>query len=508
MIIYFILYFSFLGDAFGDVLVLSQLNSMQSYDTISGQQTTLMQYPDNDLVNIASSKAGGPLLVALKSGIFQMFFAGTGFPVYTQNTVIFLNGLRSDTVLVAVSPDFTLAVASDMSGSSYPRLYTSALSTSGSGIFNAYFSQLAGLWSTDLNSAPVDLWIHPSNLFCLGVNRAFSTIIKYTFSNQTSVVLAGKANSTGFMNGIGTVARFSNPNGIDISQDSSYAWITDYGNNQVRKLVISTANVTSICSVNKAWLLRFQSDYMIAWVVSRDGILYGISVPSGSILSTLTLDTSAPYTSLSIYLATTPCIPGSTYSTSGTTPCIPCGACGDNTYRSGTCTITRKTVCTDCTTCGNGKFMISACSYYLDTVCRNCTVCGAGQYASSACTGTTDTVCPNCLVCGAGQYASSVCTTSSNTVCPTCTVCGTGNYTSSACSATSDTVCGVCPSNSYCPNGVVSRACPGTSISPQGSSSFLNCSCPAGTSGTVTAQTASCSQCSPGSFCSGLSCQC
>ena len=189
------------------------------------------------------------------------------------------------------------------------------------------------------------------------------------------------------------------------------------------------------------------------------------------------------------------------------TVCSACKACGTGNYISSTCSATSDTVCSACGSCSTGYYG-TPCTATSNTVCGACSTCSTGQYPSSPCNATSNTVCSNCKTCTPStQYVSSPCTTTSNTGCSTCDVCGAGYYTSVACTGTTNTGCGVCPSNSYCKNGVVT-ACPGKSISPQGSSSFLNCSCPTGTSGTVTAQTATCSQCSPGSFCSGTSCQC
>ena len=195
--------------------------------------------------------------------------------------------------------------------------------------------------------------------------------------------------------------------------------------------------------------------------------------------------------------------------TSSNTVCTTCTVCGTGNYTSSACSATSNTVCTACGPCSTGQYASSPCTTSSNTVCAVCSTCSTGQYPRSVCNATSNTVCSTCDTCTPStQYVSSPCTTTSNTVCSACDVCGVGKYTTLACAGTTNTGCGVCPSNSYCKNGVVSTVCPGTSISPQGSSSFLNCSCPTGTSGIVTAQTSTCSQCSPGLFCSGQHCQC
>jgi hypothetical protein len=64
--------------------------------------------------------------------------------------------------------------------------------------------------------------------------------------DQFSVsVLAGAADgSYGTSNGIGTSARFMSPFGVTLSSDDSYALVADRDNNQIRKIVMSTSEVS------------------------------------------------------------------------------------------------------------------------------------------------------------------------------------------------------------------------------------------------------------------------
>ena len=242
------------------------------------------------------------------------------------------------------------------------------------------------------------------------------------------------------------------------------------------------------------------------------------------------------------------------------TVCSKCDVnCPTDSYMSSPCTRTRNTQCTNCTLCGVGKYLLSACTATSDTQCPDCDTCASYNfpptYTRSPCTATTNTICTACTSCATGNYSSSPCNLS-DTVCSKCDVCGPGQYFTMACTRRTNTGCNECPSNSYCTGqggpqicpgtsvspqrasncscpmgtyGIVTtqtavcyqcpsnsyctgqsspQTCPGTSVSPQRSSSFLNCSCPVGTYGIVTALFANCSQCQPGTFCSGLSCQC
>ena len=89
-----------------------------------------------------------------------------------------------------------------------------------------------------------------------------------------------------------------------------------------------------------------------------------------------------------------------------------------------------------------------------------------------------------------------------------CSVCAPGYYAVSACNTTDNTVCAICPANSQCGGGT-RTACPSPSVSPAGSQSFVNCSCPQGMRGQVTSSTnAQCYPCETGVFCPGQVCTC
>jgi sugar lactone lactonase YvrE len=62
-------------------------------------------------------------------------------------------------------------------------------------------------------------------------------IIQYTTANVL-YILAGSANVSGFVNGVGTVAQFSNPQGIAIDANNNI-YVADKNNNCIRKITIS-----------------------------------------------------------------------------------------------------------------------------------------------------------------------------------------------------------------------------------------------------------------------------
>ncbi len=85
------------------------------------------------------------------------------------------------------------------------------------------------------------------------VDRWNNRIRKVDLSTQTSSLIAGGGlvNTTGeddngYKEGVGSAARFRHPGGIAISPDSEYLYVTDSGNNRIRKINLSTERTTLI----------------------------------------------------------------------------------------------------------------------------------------------------------------------------------------------------------------------------------------------------------------------
>lgn len=175
--------------------------------------------------------------------------------------------------------------------------------------------------------------------------------------------------------------------------------------------------------------------------------------------------------------------------------CVPCAA---GTW----CYMGHKERCPDNTTSPTLSSYIVNCSCiagYTGPDGGPCSLCLQGTYknntGSNACTG-----------CAANTYMPFFGSTS----CLPTTNCPAGWWANPAYNAVSDNVCQRCPENYQC-QANTRTICPPPSVSPVGSSSYLNCSCPAGTFGSVTgpaANAATCTPCSQGMYCPGTVCQC
>lgn len=97
-------------------------------------------------------------------------------------------------------------------------------------------------------SYPIGIAASSNGIFILVSDQIISLIRKIVLATLAVTTIAGGngGTSTGYANGFGTSATFNSPYGIGISSDNSYALIADTSNHQIRQLVIATGEVTLI----------------------------------------------------------------------------------------------------------------------------------------------------------------------------------------------------------------------------------------------------------------------
>ena len=121
------------------------------------------------------------------------------------------------------------------------------ISTGESSIFAGSTSGSAG--STNgtgteaLFNGPTDITTDGTNLFV--ADKGNNAIRKIVISTGAVTLFAGSSTgASGSTDGTGTAALFSGPSGI--TTDGTNLYVSDAGNNSIRKIVISTAAVTTL----------------------------------------------------------------------------------------------------------------------------------------------------------------------------------------------------------------------------------------------------------------------
>ncbi|MBK6608012.1 MAG: hypothetical protein IPG24_21660 [Leptospiraceae bacterium] len=75
-------------------------------------------------------------------------------------------------------------------------------------------------------------------------DRANNMIRKVDISSTVVTTLIGSGGSSGDINGVGSIARINYPNGI--TTDGNYLYISDRGNNKIKRYLISSGVVTTM----------------------------------------------------------------------------------------------------------------------------------------------------------------------------------------------------------------------------------------------------------------------
>jgi hypothetical protein len=396
-----------------------------------------------------------------------------------------------------------------------------------------------GTGQSILLDTPTGLDISSDGRFAVFSEHAGNRIRKLdlTVNPYTSSFIAGsKTGASGFSDGVGAAALFYVPYQLVISPDMMFVFVSDYVNCALRKIVISTGTVTTLSKFpanqypgGLAWGGWDTLYLVVSWRIWRvaistgdmsffagavgaddpNGLLPSFKNPAGIAIMKCSVvgygvNTSSGMCSqcaANTYSVSGSCVvcPAKSSSVAGSTSCTificPAGnyyisrtiiQCASGTYFTGI----DATVCTQCEL---GTFS-TAIGATLKSTCMQCT---KGTYA-------TQTASVGCSKCGTGMYSSGLGASSVDM----CLSCDSGSYSS----AMGSDACILCPSNTFCPQSYMQPIiCPGNSTSPTSSTSYLNCTCPAGTSGFVANATYGlCALCSVGLFCvgTGLVCGC
>jgi hypothetical protein len=94
-------------------------------------------------------------------------------------------------------------------------------------------------------TTPRGLSLSPDNTFALVGDTDNHKIRKLVLSTLVVTTLAGLLSGSGSTNGIGSNSAFYYPGGLSFSTDGSFVLISDINNHRIRKLVVSTATVTT-----------------------------------------------------------------------------------------------------------------------------------------------------------------------------------------------------------------------------------------------------------------------
>jgi hypothetical protein len=120
-------------------------------------------------------------------------------------------------------------------------LSTSSVSTL-AGLNSSYAGSTDGVGSNTRFNLPYGVSISPDGSYALVADQVNHLIRKIIISTASVSSLAGLASSSGSTNGVGSNALFNNPFGVSVSSDGSYALVADKSNHLIRKITFSTTS--------------------------------------------------------------------------------------------------------------------------------------------------------------------------------------------------------------------------------------------------------------------------
>ena len=127
---------------------------------------------------------------------------------------------------------------------------------------------LDGTGSAARFNFPIQISTDGTSLFVC--DRANNMIRKVDISSTVVTTLIGSGGSSGDINGVGSIARINYPNGI--TTDGNYLYISDRGNNKIKRYLISSGVVTTMAG-----------DGTATAVDSTDGLTASFDMPCDSV---------------------------------------------------------------------------------------------------------------------------------------------------------------------------------------------------------------------------------
>jgi hypothetical protein len=445
---------------------------------------------------------------------------GIGTFVDNSTTSSYLGNVRS---IALDSGRNCLYVAESM----YSRIRRIDLSTSTvypmTGGGNSYgSSNVDGIGTSASFNSPSGFAMDSNGAYLFVSESGGNRIRRIQLSNTNVITLAGSGNvNMAFADGIGTAATFNNPSGIVIDKTDSNLYIADSNNYRIRKLLLSTNQVTTIAGSSSsvandgvgtqagfaslsAIAMHPTGTYLL--VSDTNGRLRSINIASGVVM---TLTQSGTFT-------TNP----TNYFSGGSSSALVFDPTGNYIYSNQymySSGVMQFALGTGSTRYFNTNFNVGTSSYYLSSLQTiSIDASGANMYLGDSMNGiiaklTLNNPCPAGTYCTAGTGNSTTCPLGS--YCPaasgipiSCTL--PGVYCPAGSSAQLQ-----CTGGNYCPDATNSQLCPAGSYCPSGSQNALTCSvsgsyCPAGSSaqlpcpgGSVCADLTSREICSAGFYC-------
>jgi DNA-binding beta-propeller fold protein YncE len=149
---------------------------------------------------------------------------------------------------IALSSDGTFALVADTGNHTIRRIEvaTGEVTTLAgqAGSFGAGSGD--GVGDTARFRSPDSIALSNDGTFALVADTGNDTIRRIEVATAEVTTLAGLAGESGSSDGVGDAARFTNPEGIALSSDGSFALVADGGNDTIRRIEVASGEVSTL----------------------------------------------------------------------------------------------------------------------------------------------------------------------------------------------------------------------------------------------------------------------
>ncbi len=189
---------------------------------------------------------------------------------------------------VAVSADGSFALVADNGNATLRRFdLTDGQVTTIAGVYKQH-DTVDGVGAGARFYFPAGVAISPDATQALVVDDAHHVVRQVDLATLEVTTLAGSANASGFVDGVGNAARFYYPQDVVYSPDGNYALIADVSNDAIRKLDLATGEVSTFVTPGTAGMddpraIDFSSDGSFILVASTtDYVVYRVDISGGA----------------------------------------------------------------------------------------------------------------------------------------------------------------------------------------------------------------------------------
>ena len=190
-----------------------------------------------------SEAAGARVRVITISTVLVGTLAGSGVSGMLDG--VGTNAKFSNPYISVVSRDGTYLLLSDWGNNRIRKIIISTQQVTtlfGSGATGS----MNGVGTNAQLYYPHGIALSSDESYCLMTTMDDNLIRKADMSSLQVVTVAGQAGVSGLVDGTGTATRFTEPHGVKLLTGDLEAIICDYGNSAFRKLILSTSQVSTI----------------------------------------------------------------------------------------------------------------------------------------------------------------------------------------------------------------------------------------------------------------------